>query len=61
MWLTSLIGCNPRRLKAPLKRMSSHATYLAVYARIFFFFFFFFVVVIVIVEYGANYVRLGIC
>jgi len=41
--------------------MSFHATYLAVYARIFFFFFFFFVVVIVIVEYGANYVRLGIC
>ena len=32
MWsYASLIGCNLRRLKAPLKGTSSHATHLAVY------------------------------
>ena len=39
MWsYASPIGCNRRRLKSPLKGMSSHATDLAVYASIFFFF-----------------------
>jgi len=32
----SLTGCNSRRLKAPIKGMSSYVTDLTVYARIFF-------------------------